>query len=257
MPRPATSQRMSSSTPRRRRRRQRSTASRAARRSRTWQPTSATTSPRRLEGPSAGSGPMTRRTASTSMQSRTRRWATSSARSRPSADTPCWRCSARREATTDSPLRELLAQQGVSDEAYRAYVSDALLVEAYRDHFADEVVSSPTAQRRVAQIFIAAPTAPVVPQERARHVLINPLPADAAEGDVATDEQWAAALARGRGGARPARGRRRRLVRDREGAQRRHRLRRAGWRPRLVSTRRPRPSSPSSRRRSPTSRSAS
>ena len=102
---------------------------------------------------------------------------------------------ARREATTDSPLRELLAQQGVSDEAYRAYVSDALLVEEYRDHFADEVVSTPTAQSRVAQIFIAAPTPPVVPQERARHVLINPLPADAAEGDVATDEQWAAALA--------------------------------------------------------------
>ncbi len=101
----------------------------------------------------------------------------------------------RREATTDGPLREMLTQQGVSDDAYRAYVSDALLVEAYREHFADEVVSSPTAQRRVAQIFIAAPTGAVVPQERARHVLINPLPADAAEGDVATDEQWAAAQA--------------------------------------------------------------
>jgi parvulin-like peptidyl-prolyl isomerase len=101
----------------------------------------------------------------------------------------------RRDATTDSPLRELLTRQGVDDEAYRAYVRNALLVDAYRDHFADEVVTSPTAQRRVAQIFIAAPTGAVVPQERARHVLINPLPEDAAEGDVATDEQWAAALA--------------------------------------------------------------
>jgi parvulin-like peptidyl-prolyl isomerase len=101
---------------------------------------------------------------------------------------------ARREATTDSPLRELLSRQGVTDDAYRAYVRDALLVDAYRDYFSDEVVSSPTAQRRVAQIFIAAPTGAVVPQERARHVLINPLPPDAAEGDVATDEQWAAAL---------------------------------------------------------------
>ena len=102
---------------------------------------------------------------------------------------------AHREATTDSPLREMLRNQNVGDDAYRAYVRDALLVESYRDHFADEVVSSPTAQRRVAQIFIAAPTGEVVPQERARHVLINPLPEDAAEGDVATDEQWAAALA--------------------------------------------------------------
>ena len=100
-----------------------------------------------------------------------------------------------REATTDSPLREMLRSQNVGDDAYRAYVRDALLVESYRDYFVDEVVSSPTAQRRVAQILIAAPTGEVVPQERARHVLINPLPEDAAEGDVATDEQWAAALA--------------------------------------------------------------
>ena len=101
----------------------------------------------------------------------------------------------RREATTESPLREILGRQGVSDDAYRAYVRGTLLVDAYRDHFADEVVSSPTAQRRVAQIFIAAPSGAVVPQERARHVLINPLPEDAAEGTEATDEQWAAALA--------------------------------------------------------------
>ena len=101
----------------------------------------------------------------------------------------------RRDATTDSPLRELLSSQGVDDAAYRAYVRGTLLVEAFRAHFADQVVSSPTAQRRVAQIFIAAPAGAVVPQERARHVLINPLPEDAAEGAVATDEQWAAALA--------------------------------------------------------------
>ena len=89
----------------------------------------------------------------------------------------------------------MLIQQNVTDDAYRAYVRDALLLDAFRDHFTDEVVSSPTAQRRVAQIFIAAPTGAVVPQERARHVLINPLPEDAAEGAEATDEQWAAALA--------------------------------------------------------------
>ena len=101
----------------------------------------------------------------------------------------------RREATTESPRRDRLRQPGVDDEIYRGYVRDALLLDAFREHFSEEVVVSPTAQRRVAQIFIAAPTGAVVPQERARHVLINPLPEDAAEGAEATDEQWAAALA--------------------------------------------------------------
>jgi len=100
----------------------------------------------------------------------------------------------RREATMESPLRELLRRQDVDDETYRAYVRGELLVFAFREHFAEEVVSSPAAQRRVAQIFIAPLTGAAVPQERARHVLINPLPDDAAEGAEATDEQWAAAL---------------------------------------------------------------
>ncbi len=102
----------------------------------------------------------------------------------------------RRDATTDGPLREFLGSQGIDDAAYRDYVRElAAPVKPFRDHFADEVVVSPTAQRRVAQIFIAAPTGAVVPQERARHVLISPVPEDAAEGTEATDEQWAAALA--------------------------------------------------------------
>lgn len=100
----------------------------------------------------------------------------------------------RRERTTDGPLREVLARQNIDDATYRAFVRDELLVEAFRAHFADEVVVSPAAQRRVAQIFIAAPTGEVVPQERARHVLIQPLP-DTGDQSIATDEEWAAALA--------------------------------------------------------------
>ena len=100
----------------------------------------------------------------------------------------------RRDAARESPLRDVLSNQGIDDETYRAYVRGELLVDAFRDHFAEEVVSSPTAQRRVAQIFIAPVEGAPVPQERARHVLINPLPEDAAEGEEATDEQWAAAL---------------------------------------------------------------
>jgi parvulin-like peptidyl-prolyl isomerase len=100
----------------------------------------------------------------------------------------------RRERTTDGPLPDLLRRQGVGDAAYRAYVRDELLVDAFRAHFADEVVVSPTAQRRVAQIFIAAPSGAIVPQERARHVLVQPLPGGG-DQSAATDEQWAAALA--------------------------------------------------------------
>ena len=100
----------------------------------------------------------------------------------------------RREATTEGPLHQALQDQDVGDATYRDYVRGELLLEAFRTYFGDEVVVSPTAQRRVGQIFIAALAEAVVPQERARHVLINPLPPDAAEDAVATDEQWAAAL---------------------------------------------------------------
>ena len=100
----------------------------------------------------------------------------------------------RRERTTEGPLRDQLAGQNIDDATYREYVRSQLLVDAFRTHFEDEVVVSPTAQRRVAQIFIAAATEAVVPQERARHVLIQPLP-DADDQTAATEEEWAAALA--------------------------------------------------------------
>ncbi|MEO5986680.1 MAG: peptidylprolyl isomerase [Candidatus Limnocylindria bacterium] len=101
----------------------------------------------------------------------------------------------RREATAEGPLPTLLDRQNVDRASYRGYVREQLLVDAYRDYFSEQVVSSPAPQRRVAQIVIAAATGTVVPQERARHVLIDPLPEDAAQDAVATDEQWAAALA--------------------------------------------------------------
>ncbi len=99
-----------------------------------------------------------------------------------------------RDATAEGPLPALLARQGVDEDSYRSYVRGQLLLDAFRDHFAEDVVASPAAQQRVAQIVINAPTQAIVPQERARHVLINPLPDDAAQDAVATDEQWAAAL---------------------------------------------------------------
>jgi parvulin-like peptidyl-prolyl isomerase len=98
----------------------------------------------------------------------------------------------RRERTTEGPLDELLERQNVDDAAYRAFVREQLLVDAFREHFDDEVVVTPAPQQRVAQIFIAPVTGTAAPQERARHVLVQPLPGSQ-DQSTATDEQWEAA----------------------------------------------------------------
>jgi parvulin-like peptidyl-prolyl isomerase len=99
----------------------------------------------------------------------------------------------RREADAEGTLRDLLRGQGIDDERYREYVRGELLVDAYREHFSSEVVTTPAAQVRVAQIFIAPVSGSVVPQERARHVLIQPDPELENQAE-ATAEQWEAAL---------------------------------------------------------------
>lgn len=101
---------------------------------------------------------------------------------------------ARRERTTEGPLRDLLQAQGADADAYRAFVRDELLIDAFRRHFVDEIVGDSTPQQRVAQIVIAAPTGPVVRQERARHVLVQPLEGEQ-DQSAATDEEWEAARA--------------------------------------------------------------
>jgi len=103
----------------------------------------------------------------------------------------------RREATADGGLHDLLRQAGVSDESYRDYVRGVLLNDAFRTHFEDEVVTSPAPQQRVAQIFIAPQAGTVVPEERARHILIQPDP-ELDDQTQATNEQWDAALAEAR-----------------------------------------------------------
>jgi parvulin-like peptidyl-prolyl isomerase len=103
----------------------------------------------------------------------------------------------RREATADGGLHDILKQAGVSDESYRDYVRGVLMNNAFRTHFEDDVVTSPAPQQRVAQIFIAPQTGTVVPEERARHILIQPDP-DLEDQAEATNEQWDAALAEAR-----------------------------------------------------------
>jgi parvulin-like peptidyl-prolyl isomerase len=98
----------------------------------------------------------------------------------------------RRDAVARGPLRDLLDQQGVSDRAYREYVRSELLVDAFRDHFTQEVVGVEAPQQRVARIGITPVAGEAVAQERARHVLIQPQP-DAQDQSEATDEEWEAA----------------------------------------------------------------
>ena len=98
----------------------------------------------------------------------------------------------RREATAEGPLADLLSQEGVSDAAYRGYVRSELLLQRFEEHFTEEVVGAEAPQRRVARIGITPVSGEVVPQERARHVLIQPDP-DAQDQSEATEEEWEAA----------------------------------------------------------------
>lgn len=103
----------------------------------------------------------------------------------------------RRDATADGGLRQVLSDQGVDEATYREYARGEALLQAYRDYFADSVATSPAAQQRVAQIRIAPVSGSVVPQERARHILIQPLP-DAQDQSEATEQEWDAALEQAR-----------------------------------------------------------
>ena len=102
----------------------------------------------------------------------------------------------RRERTTEGGLAPLLEAQSVDEAAYRTHVRQELLVDAFGVHFGEDVVVSPAAQQRVAEIVIRPLTGEAVPQERARHVLVQPDP-EAQSQEEATEEQWAAALAEG------------------------------------------------------------
>jgi parvulin-like peptidyl-prolyl isomerase len=100
---------------------------------------------------------------------------------------------ARRDADAEGPLLDFLRAQGVDYERYRDYVRDDILIDAYRRHFDDEVVVTPVAQQRVAQILIAPIEGEAVPEVRARHILVQPDPA-LEDQNAATPEQWEAAL---------------------------------------------------------------
>lgn len=94
-------------------------------------------------------------------------------------------------------LLDLLSAARVTDADYRAYVGDELLRQAFRAHFTDEVAVSPAEQREVAQILVLNDQGVPVPKQRLRHLLAQPVPGgEVADQEAATEEQWAAALAR-------------------------------------------------------------
>ncbi|HEX2221684.1 MAG TPA: peptidylprolyl isomerase [Candidatus Limnocylindria bacterium] len=100
----------------------------------------------------------------------------------------------RAEEHPNDPLIESLRASGVGDGQFRDYLRDQLLEEAFRAHFEDEIAVSPQPQRRIAQIYIAAGTGGAGPMQRARHVLVQPLPGESDQA-AATEQQWQAALA--------------------------------------------------------------
>ena len=110
----------------------------------------------------------------------------------------------RRTETQEGGLREALADEGIDEATYREYLRGELLVDEYQAVFADEVVVSPTAQRRVAEIRIEPVSGTPVAQVRARHILVQPDPELDSQAD-ASDEEWEAALEEARDVAELAR----------------------------------------------------
>jgi parvulin-like peptidyl-prolyl isomerase len=98
-----------------------------------------------------------------------------------------------REAKQDPVLKDLLSAVHASDADYREYIRDELLKTSFQTYFGDHVLSKYMPQRHVAQIQIPADSNPPLPQERIRHVLIQPLPG-AEDQTKATQAQWMAAL---------------------------------------------------------------
>jgi len=105
------------------------------------------------------------------------------------------RLEARRDTGPDTVLADVLKTFGVTDAQYRDFVHDELLRQAFRDYFSGTVLAQYLPQRHVAQIFIAAESGIPIAKQRIRHFLAQPIPG-VADQSTATEEQWAAALAR-------------------------------------------------------------
>jgi parvulin-like peptidyl-prolyl isomerase len=101
----------------------------------------------------------------------------------------------RKPAGRDELFDNLLGQANVSDAEFRAYVRNDLLQTAFGEYFASSVVARYQPQREVAQIQLANDQGTPIPRSLLRHLLVQPIPGAESQAE-ATDEQWAAALAK-------------------------------------------------------------
>jgi parvulin-like peptidyl-prolyl isomerase len=101
----------------------------------------------------------------------------------------------RKAAGRDELFDDLLGQANVSDAEFRAYVLSDLLKTAFGEYFASSVVARYQPQREVAQIQIVNDQGVPIPRSLIRHLLVQPIPGAESQAE-ATDEQWAAALAK-------------------------------------------------------------
>jgi parvulin-like peptidyl-prolyl isomerase len=101
----------------------------------------------------------------------------------------------RKPAGPDEMFDDLLGQANVSDAEFRDYVREELLRAAFGEYFASTVVARYQPQREVAQIQLANDEGVPIPRSLLRHLLVQPIPGAESQAE-ATDEQWAAALAK-------------------------------------------------------------
>ncbi|HEX9635486.1 MAG TPA: peptidylprolyl isomerase [Candidatus Limnocylindria bacterium] len=101
----------------------------------------------------------------------------------------------RKPAGPNELLDDLLGQASVTDAEFRAYLRDELLRTAFGEYFATSVVERYQPQREVAQIQIVNDQGVPIPRSLIRHLLVQPIPGGESQAE-ATDEQWAAALAK-------------------------------------------------------------
>jgi parvulin-like peptidyl-prolyl isomerase len=98
-------------------------------------------------------------------------------------------------AGRDTLFDDLLGKASVTEAEYRAYVRGELLRAGFRAYFASTVVGPYQPQRKVAQIQLTNDSGLPVPRSLLRHLLVQPIPGAQTQAD-ATEEQWAAALAK-------------------------------------------------------------
>ena len=100
-----------------------------------------------------------------------------------------------RPAEADALFTRLLSSVPATEADYHGYIRDELLTSAYQTYFGSKVLSKYMPQKHVAQIQIQPDGGAALPEDRVRHILVQPEPG-AQDQSQATPAEWAAALAK-------------------------------------------------------------